>query len=489
MNKVLSRCVVSMCAVVLFALGCPRVDGQGPVGWSAPVHLSDEQTFAMGPTLVLGRKGEVHAFWSSRPVDEPNALFALSHSVRRDDAWSPPEEVVMSPGGRSATTPRARVDSNNVLHLFWVTSGLVGELYYANAPAGQAHSARSWTTPQMLQPAVYQFDVATDPADNLHLMYASETEGLCHTQIALGQDRWAEPVCIPSCQTLREDEYDSRPRLGIGSSGILHAVWVVSDLSPSSLLAYAGRAICYAHSTDSGRSWSTPITIVERESREPLAQNQPEFPVIAVDSRERVHVVYVGHPGMFRYHVFSEDAGATWSQPQVAVGVGGYNNWMGLVAGNDDSVHLVCPAFQGLWYNRWDGEQWGHAALFPATSGAHYSDALMTPDGDLHAVWQDHGGGKATVGHILYVYLPAANGRSVANAGHQPATATPPPASPTASAPTLTPASESQPPGSAPVAETTVETSAAVSFTAPLTLAVLSVLVLLAGAFWVMRRR
>jgi len=415
-------------ALALFVPACP-LSAQVARGWSPVTRLSQDSEFAQGPALVADRSGVLHAFWSSRPVDDPGAPFMLAHASMANGVWDNPEEVLSSPaavytGIPSAVIPHAVVDRQNVIHIFWTDNGLLGNLYYASSPAEAAHSARAWSRPETLQTDIYQHDVAIDTQGTIHLVYASLSNGVCHTSLGNGGGAWSAPACVPSCQVLRDDEYDTRPQLAVDGAESVYVVWVVSDYSPLSRLAYAGRAICFARSTDAGVSWSVPTTLDVAESRSQTPVRAPEYPAIIVDQAGAVHVVWVGAPDMQRYHTYSQDGGRTWAERTVALPVGGYNNWMGLVASNDGLVHLVSPNLYGASSVAWDGAAWGARYDFPQTEGAHYADALAGTDGVVHAVWQDHGGGRATEGHILYARLGSQtstiNGESLATVTPQP---------------------------------------------------------------------
>lgn len=411
-----AACRLLPIAVITILALLPLVNvatAQGVGDWSEVMQLSSDTTFSQSPALTLDQDGLLHAFWSSRPIEDRVAALALSHSALVAGVWLPPMEIVLTPDGGDATIPRAVVDKSNNLHLFWVTSALRGDLYYASAPATEAHSAKGWSAPHLVQQDVYQHDVEVGPDGIVHLVYASESHGICHMALDTADGSWGAVSCFRT-GSLRDQEYDSRPSLAIDSRGVLHIVWTIMDLSYASRLPYAGRAVCYARSLDSGLTWETPLFVDEVASRATLTRSQPEYPAIAVDARDWVHIVWIGH-SMYRQHAYSVDHGSTWSEVQVAIDAGGYNNWMGLETSGYD-LHLVAGSLDGLVYGAWDGRRWSARLDFPDTDGAHYADALTAPDGTLHAVWQDHGGGDATQGHILLISRAAAGAETGATA-------------------------------------------------------------------------
>jgi hypothetical protein len=135
------------------------------------------------------------------------------------------------------------------------------------------------------------------------------------------------------------------------------------------------------------------IAIDEVDGRDEAYKGlQPEWGNVAVDNRDRVHIVWIGSPDMQRYHQWSEDGGETWTPRHVAIPSQGYNNWFGMAFDGDDTLHVVCPSLEGVEYSSWTGSRWPLPLLFEGTEGAHHAQAVLALGNQLHAVWQDHGG-------------------------------------------------------------------------------------------------
>ena len=252
--------------------------------------------------------------------------------------------------------------------------------------------------------------MAMDPQERLHLVYASvlDNMGICHVASEDDGDTWGPPTCIPHAYTVREEEHEVRPRLAIDSRGLLHVVWMLDDYSSLSRLGYSGRAVYYARSTDGGQSWSDMIAVDEGDSRDETYEgSQPEWGNVVVDNEDRIHIVWIGTTGMWRYHKWSGDGGMTWTSPQVAIPSGGYNKWQGITVDRDGTLHLVWPSLQGLEYTKWDGKGWAPPVLFEGTKGAHHAQAGVALGNELHAVWQNHGGNLKTWsrGQIMHAMM------------------------------------------------------------------------------------
>jgi hypothetical protein len=223
---------------------------------------------------------------------------------------------------------------------------------------------------------------------------ASDLEGICHVSSMDSGETWSASTCIPRTDTVRDREHEVRPRLAVDSEGTLHVVWVLVDYSPLSNLAYAGRAVYYARSTDGGETWMDVIAVEEVDGRdESYEGRQPEWGNVAVDGEDNVHVVWIGKKSMSRYHQWSADGGVTWSAPQVAIPAGGYNGWQGLAVDGAGVLHLVWPSLGDMIYVRWDGYAWSPPQSLPGQEGnAHQAQAVVALGNEFHVAWQDHGG-------------------------------------------------------------------------------------------------
>lgn len=367
--------------------------------WNQPQVISLESEFASEPTIIADSSGTVHAFWVSRPRNQ-EAISAIAYSRFYQNQWSLPVEVVVSPDNRDALFPRAVVDTTGRLHLFWSapTEGQFGPIYHSWAPAHDAANAQQWHAARLIADGTYQSDVKLDSQGRIHIVYASvlSNEGICHKVTADNGGSWSNPSCILRTYPLRNEEHEVRPRLALDSQDTLHVVWVLDDYSPQSQLAYSGRAVFYARSSDGGLSWEDIITVEEIESRVPQeGRRQPEWGNIIVDLLDRVHIVWVGWPDMQRYHQWSEDGGLTWSRRQVAIPSGGYNNWQGIAVDDNNRLHILWPSLRGMEYSWWEEDTWSPASLLSEIGDPHHAQAAIVLGNQLHTIWQDHGGSQS----------------------------------------------------------------------------------------------
>lgn len=380
---------------------------QDGLQWTQPQAVSSELEHASYPALAVDTSGTIHLFWFAKRIDREFEVEAILYARYQDGNWTQPVDIILSPGGQSANFPRAIVDNVGRIHLVWSgpgSTGPFGPLYHSWAPVNEAGIPQSWQSPIQIADGTYQSDIAMDPQGRIHIVYASvaDNRGICHVVSEDNGDNWGQETCIPHLNPLRDLEAEVRPRLAIDSHGYLHVVWVLDDYSSKSQLRYSGRAVYYARSTDSGATWSDLAVIDEVDGRGKYSEDkdglQPEWSTIAVDTKDRVHILWVGNPNMFRYHQWSNDGGETWSQRQVAVPIGGYNWWMGATADGDGNLHFISPSLNGLAYNKWTKETgWGNPMVIKQAGWApHAADAVVALGNELHAVWQSGAGASAS---------------------------------------------------------------------------------------------
>lgn len=371
-------------------------EAQNITSWSKPIFLSLDTEHASSPTLASDSSGTVHAFWSSRSmyqIDDPSVIF---YARNQGGSWTEPVDIIMSPDGYDALFPRSIVDNLGRLHLFWSSNdrGFFGSLYHSWAPAGDALSARNWQLPEKIADGTYQSDIKIDSKGQLHVVYASvlDNRGICHYVMPEGSDKWDYDSCIPHVINQRENEYEVRPRLAIDNLDHLHVLWMLDDYAPEAQLGYSSRAIYYARSIDGGMSWRDMIQVEGVDSRDPNHKGrQPDWGNIAVDGQGRIHIVWIGSMDIYRYHMWSDDGGVSWTIPRIAIKAGGYNNWQGLVVDARGIVHFASPSLQGVMYTSWDNGSWETPLIIDDRGDPHHVNMVVSLGNEIHVVWQEYG--------------------------------------------------------------------------------------------------
>jgi len=127
--------------------------------------------------------------------------------------------------------------------------------------------------------------------------------------------------------------YSWNPDIAVGPNNHIHVVW--RDRTS------ANWEICYKRSTDGGATWIT--------KRLSFNTGDSVFPIIAVDSKNYIHVVwYDNSPGNWDlYYKRSEDGGATWTTKRLTYNPDGSYK-PAIAIDSNDHIHLV-------WYDETPG--------------------------------------------------------------------------------------------------------------------------------------
>ncbi len=371
------------------------VDGE----WTDFENISRTPTASTYPAIATDTSGNVHVFWSEDvggrtenpvigadgspeldPFGRPiNYLYhagnTLFYSRWDGEKWLTPNDIQYNPGGL-IDYPQAVVDSQGQLHVVWISGiGADTRLLYSRAPVERAGSAFAWSKPATLAEqilyAYYPAGIAADPSGGLHVLY-SQLGGGSGAYVINSTDgglTWSEPVLLYSTDDPSGNREGVAPtRLASDSRGWLHATWSRYDSGGN------GKAIYYAQSRDSGRTWSEPFEV---------AAWQPGW--YEVDwlnfgiTGDEIHLVWEGSSRVAaQVERISNDGGLTWSEPHfILPKIVGENGFANLVTDSAGHLYLLVvkrgdPAIlsNGVWYTQWDQDQW----LEPILLGTHISN-------------------------------------------------------------------------------------------------------------------
>ena len=152
--------------------------------------------------------------------------------------------------------------------------------------------------------------------------------------------------------------------------------------------------IYYKRSTDGGATWSTAKTLA-------WTSGQSVRPAIAIDSTDAIHVVWQdSSPGNHEiYYKSSKDGGVTWSATQNLTSTLGGSMSPTVAIGSGDSVHVVwqdsTPGNWEIHYKRSTdgGTTWGGARRLTWTDGESLNPAIASGD-NTHVVWEEEESGN-----------------------------------------------------------------------------------------------
>ena len=360
-------------------------------GWSTPVHLSKGLETAWFPYVAVDSAGGVHVIWDG--VDTRSAAIEhlrdlLYYTSRGGETWSTPNDVAVVPYGRVIRAALA-CDNGGKLHMVYRDDAW---LYYKQAPADDAWSAATWTSPHIISgPDSYLPDIAIDSQGTIHVVWTKGV-GLC-------------PNCFPVCYRRSTDggrtwsyprqlsprpAHRSRLQIVIDSQDSIYVVWNEVD-ERGELVSSA-----YTRSSDRGESWSPPVHFVSPVGRSWGAS-------IGVDGEGRVVAVWKTDQDDHIYYQLSSDGGISWSAPAIIGGIlarsrltlPGQDKY-DMATDSGGKLHLVVVGrtaesedAPGVYHLEWDGTSWSPATLLFAEPDLfpEYPGIAIGEGNRLHAVW------------------------------------------------------------------------------------------------------
>jgi hypothetical protein len=327
-----------------------RIIAQGG-RWEGPINISDDFNESFYPSIVADRSGVVHVVWAE---DQFGATGGIQINYARYDGEIRTQavDIILSPNSTEATTPVLASDHQGYLHLVWEGTG---QVFYSQAWAADAHSARGWQNPVMLTETIDNNasapDIAVDQGGIIHLTFAvpvGKESGIYYMRSNDNGYSWSSPSVV-YLNNFSDKKVDNA-RLSADRSGSIHIVWTEYNFPET----YPPLGIRYSKSLDNGLSW-TPVYKI----------NGPyDFSGITTTKEGQVHLVWSGTiPDRRKFHQWTADQGKTWSVPVITIDVGGFQGWPGLVSDSLGNLHLVQVSNVGnapetLTHQTWNGKHW-----------------------------------------------------------------------------------------------------------------------------------
>ncbi|MHC4751516.1 MAG: exo-alpha-sialidase, partial [Planctomycetota bacterium] len=230
--------------------------------------------------------------------------------------------------------------------------------------------------------------VVMDSKDNLYTIY---TNGASPSQISVSNssdlgETWTNNVVTTGSTEQLE------PSMAIDSNDVLHAVW-------------RGKAsgyfnIRYANSDDGGETWDNFKMVTSGSS----APTEHLAPSIAVDSNDMVHIAWYGrstsYTAQYNIHYTTRKAsGGTWGSITMLTsdGTNMYHQYPSLAVDSNDDVHVVWSGQTGgaatnnIQYKMYDSSAstWSSVKMLTSSSFNDNFNPCIAVDRDdnLHIVW------------------------------------------------------------------------------------------------------
>jgi hypothetical protein len=374
---------------------------EGTVVWGEPTNISKTPQYSGHPDIVADEQGNVHVFWSENVGGEPSAPRSgnplgnsILHTRWDGNSWSPPTDVLFVPTDPVAEFVAMHLDTDNRLHAVWTG---MSNFYYSHAEARAASSGHGWLSPVIVGEnsarSFWESDVTVDNENAIHIVYATRGNGTGVYYTASHDDglTWT----IPSRLSLLPDQLEtgySRVQITVDRERRLHAVWQTNQEEGF------GQAVYYARSVNGGNTWSRPVQLAYRDPEDTFV----EYPYLLSSEQSTLDLIYADGSNRGRKQRLSNDGGETWSNPfNILSEMEGINGYIVPLVDSAGDKHLIVnmrtrnTQAVGIYYAHWTGEDWSRTlpvdVSSPAAPSAHYTAATMRLGNEIHVVYNDIG--------------------------------------------------------------------------------------------------
>jgi hypothetical protein len=378
--------------------------------WKPPLNLSRTRTNSVEPFALADKSGIFHLFWSEdvggRPNDMNSVGNTLMYATWDGDRWSTPIDVLLPPYHGPAFQPNAVIDDRSIMHVIWLGDSPT-RVYYSFAPADQAGSAGAWSDPITLatDPTATEFSIALayESPRTLHVIYARvptgysppELRAVAYVRSTDGGATWSDPIDLYTVSD--PDRGVSNTRLLVAGPGKVLASWTEWDTTGN------GQAIYLARTLNNEYTWEEPRAMALKKL------DDYEVDWLRISALDESHLVatFEGGEGAYRYSMFSNDGGATWSTPsRILIDLVGENGFAETALDSIGRLHLfvaqrgsgeqISHLTIGLWHTVWDGKTWSEPELIGGVNPMVNPKVAIAGGNRFVAVWY-----SSQVGEIM----------------------------------------------------------------------------------------
>jgi hypothetical protein len=224
-------------------------------------------------------------------------------------------------------------------------------------------------------PGLYDFEAtgSLDKAGDLVALYIAGTQ--MGAPNPLGEVRIGAKGDVTQDVTVKgthEDHFD--PWMAADAAGALHAVWLAFDGGHA---PEKNMAIEYAASSDSGKTWSTPVPV--NAAADCTADGCLDKPMIATAGKKDVYVLYSSESTDGERMVASHDGGKTWGKDSIAVPTPTYGG-----VATDGKGAIYVTGSDADRHQPYGGP--GHAILFARSTDGKAFDAAVKVSADDESI-------------------------------------------------------------------------------------------------------
>ena len=297
--------------------------------------------------------------------------------------WKPAKRLTWNSG--TSRYPAIAIDSNNHIHGVWhdITPGNY-EIFYKKSTDG----GTTWTTKRLTynSESSQHTAIAADSNDHIHVVWRDYTPGnweIFYKNSTNGGATW-------TTKRLTHNSGESySPAIATDSNNHIHVVW--RDTVPGNSEIY------YKRSTNGGAAWTT--------KRLTWNLSSSLDPTIAVDTNDHIHVVWDDStPGNFEvYYRKSTDGGSSWIKKRLTFN-SGYSQYPVIAVDSNNHIHVVwhdySPGNREIYYKQSTngGAAWMTTKRLTWNSDDSDSPAITTDTNNhIHVVWWEYTSGNAEI--------------------------------------------------------------------------------------------
>ncbi|MFZ1397552.1 MAG: sialidase family protein [Candidatus Promineifilaceae bacterium] len=239
--------------------------------------------------------------WIATTFAETNTPTAIESVSNWENAMALTGANANTPNGAQRPVISVAPNGNLIIVYLKQLSGndLDTDPFYRKSTDG----GKTWTVPARIYSSIAssrQVDVVFDNSNRAHAVWTENNNQLWYAR----DDVWASNGAkqpFASAQILIES-----PQLAVGPNGALHLVWFRANINDENIL--------YSSSTNGGANWSTPKDISNPTG---ASLGASQSPAIAIDSSNRVHVVWEEQVGGTQYQInySRRETNGVWSTP------------------------------------------------------------------------------------------------------------------------------------------------------------------------------
>jgi hypothetical protein len=357
----------------------------GDDSWTEPLNLS-HSGIATNPAIVMDSAGVGHVVWQD---DLGNYVY-----TRLDgEQWSAPETTDLNrlfrmpiPGEPTSQTQLSMYTGPNPLFIagpdenvfaFWISPE--GKVFTSRVKNLSFEQYAAWDSGRLIASEAGSFAVAIDALGELHLAYFRTIDnpenpaGIYYTRSRNSGSSWAVPVLLyesPYFQTLSEGEAN----ISVATAGTEDAlrVFIAWDNRPR-------KQVLLAQSADGGESWEPPALVAGPAA--PGSKSADPFNIHVGATQDSLVLVWQSGratngllPACSQIYQSSEDAGASWSDPQPMsedlLGCAQSNQFVSSLANSPEGPLYFLSETKGqVTLYAWNGLQWSQPQEQPILSG------------------------------------------------------------------------------------------------------------------------